>query len=119
MDYPYGSLYRPWSWGLASFSNLFLFVILGAVALTFYKRWKAGKGKSSVSYRKVDVNELDTAAVKGKATVLVTGGNGVLGKTIVKYLLQDGGYKVHSLDLWIPDEGDRNLEVCSYKAYPG
>ena len=89
------------------------------MALTFYKRWKAGKGKSSVSYRKVDVNELDTAAVKGKATVLVTGGNGVLGKTIVKYLLQDGGYKVHSLDLWIPDEGDRNLEVCSYKAYPG
>ena len=114
VDYPYESLYRPLSWILASFSNLFLFAILGAaVVFVFYKRWKAGKGKNTVSYRKVEVKKRDSA-VQGKDTVVVTGGNGCLGRRIVKYLLQDGGYEVHSLDLWIPGEDDRNLEVCSY-----
>jgi len=113
VDYPYESLYRPWSWVLASFSNLFLFAVLGAVAFVLYKRWKNRKGKSTVSYRKVEVNKRD-AGVEGNVNVVVTGGNGYVGKRIVKYLLQDGGYKVHSLDLWIPDEEDRNLEVCSY-----
>ena len=113
VDYPYESLYRPWSWVLASFSNLFLFAILGAMVFVFYKRWKAGKGKNTVSYRKVEVKKRDTE-IEGKVNVVVTGGNGYVGRRIVKYLLQDGGYEVHSLDLWIPDEKDRNLEVCSY-----
>ena len=46
--------------------------------------------------------------------VLVTGGNGLLGKEIVSCLLKDGRYKVHSLDLFIPEEESRNSEVCSY-----
>lgn len=113
VEYPYESLYRPLSWVLASFGNLFLFATLGAIIFVFYKRWKASKRKRTVSYRKVEVNKTDSGA-NGKVNAVVTGGNGYLGKRIIKYLLQDGGYNVHSLDLWIPDEKDHNFEVCSY-----
>ena len=45
---------------------------------------------------------------------LVTGGSGSLGKAIVRRLLEDGGYEVHSLDLKLPEEKDRNPHVSSY-----
>ena len=113
VDYPYESLYRPFSWVLASFGNLFLFATLGAIIFVFYKRWKASKVKRTVSHRKVEVNKTDSGT-NGKVNAVVTGGNGYLGKRIIKHLLQDGGYNVHSLDLWIPAEKDYNFEVCSY-----
>ena len=49
-----------------------------------------------------------------KVRALVTGGSGSLGKAIVQRLLDDGGYEVHSLDLRIPDERDRNPHVSFY-----
>ena len=51
---------------------------------------------------------------EGKVNAVVTGGNGCLGKRMVKNLVADGRYKVHSLDLRIPREEDRSPEVCSY-----
>ena len=59
VEYPYESLYRPLSWVLASFGNLFLFATLGAIIFVFYKRWKASRRKRTVSYRKVEVNKTD------------------------------------------------------------
>ena len=49
-----------------------------------------------------------------KINALVTGGSGMLGREIVSCLLKDRGYKVHSLDLFLPKEENRNGEVCSY-----
>ena len=49
-----------------------------------------------------------------KVTVVVTGANGALGRRLTASLLADGGYNVHCLDLWIPDEDKRLCGVCSY-----
>ena len=49
-----------------------------------------------------------------KVTVVVTGANGTLGRRLTASLLEDGGYNVHCLDLWIPDEDKRLCGVCSY-----
>ncbi len=63
----------------------------------------------------MEVNYEPVADREGSVvSVLVTGGNGVLGNSLIKCLLEVEGYRVHSLDLWIPKEGDRNPEVCSY-----
>ena len=69
--------------------------------------------KQQVSYRRVEVNQTN-AESEEKVNTVVVGGNGGLGKSLVKCLLEDGEYKVHSLDLMIPDEEERNGEVCSY-----
>ena len=58
---------------------------------------------------------MNTAAEReDRVNVVVTGGNGCLGKSLVKCLLENGGYNVHSLDLWIPEEEHRNPDVYSY-----
>ena len=68
-----------------------------------------------LTYRSVEVNKtLLESEDPAKINALVTGGSGMLGKEIVQHLLKDGGYKVHSLDLFIPEEENRNSEVCSY-----
>ena len=51
---------------------------------------------------------------EGKVNALVTGGNGTLGKEIVRCLLEDGEYNVYSLDLCLPEETDRNKDICQY-----
>ena len=80
-----------------------------------YKRSKAKGKRQSVAHRSVEVNkELLYLEDPTKINALVTGGSGTLGKEIVKHLLMNGGYKVHSLDLFIPEEENRNSEVCSY-----
>ena len=80
-----------------------------------YKRSRA-KGKRRVlTYRVVEVNKpLLESEEPTKINALVTGGSGSLGREIVSCLLKDGGYKVHSLDLFIPEEENRNSEVCTY-----
>ncbi len=114
-EYPYESLYRPWSWILSSCSNLLIFAILVGILYALYRRRRSRR--ATVYYRRVEleVNDEPAADREGNAvSVLVTGGNGVLGKSLIKCLLMEGGYRVHSLDLWIPKEEDRNPEVCSY-----
>ena len=45
---------------------------------------------------------------------IVTGGSGYLGKRLVKQLLDDGHYQVHSLDLAIPSDNKRDPRIQSY-----
>eukprot|EP00731_Ephydatia_muelleri_P000091 Em0001g91a len=114
-DVPYESLYRPWSWMLSSFLNLFIFILLALILLVLYKRRLSSSRLCGprVSYRKVDVLKAD-GSKSGKIRAVVTGGNGGTGSAIVKRLVEDGAYEVHSLDLSIPDEEDRDPRVSSY-----
>ena len=115
LEYPYQSLYRPWSWILSSSTNLFLFAAIVGIVYMLYKRRKAKGKRPLVTYRQVEMNKaLLESGDSAKINVLVTGGSGMLGKEIVHCLLKDGGYKVHSLDLLLPEEENRNSEVCSY-----
>ncbi len=110
-EYPYESLYRPWG---CSCGSLLIFAVLVGILYVLYRRRQARSRRSTVSYRRVEVNS-EAAERDGDAvTVLVTGGNGVLGSSLIKCLLKAGGYRVHSLDLWIPEKGKRNPEICSY-----
>lgn len=114
-EYPYQPIYRPWSWILSSSTNLFLFAIVVGMAWMVYKRRKARGRRRVVTYRRVNVNTtLLESEDSTKINALVTGGSGMLGREIVQSLVTDGGYKVHSLDLAIPEEENRNCEVCSY-----
>ena len=114
-DYLCEAIYRPWSWLLSSSTNLLLFSALVGLAWMLYKRRKAHGRRHPVTYRSVEVNKsLLESEEPGKVNALVTGGSGMLGKEIVRRLIQDGGYKVHSLDLFIPEEEKRDSEVCFY-----
>lgn len=107
---PYTALWN-WVFGVITNVQFFVFVLLVVTACILYNRRKSKvRKREPVSYRRVKVNP----GIEGKVNVVVTGGNGCLADKIVKYLLQDGGYNVHSLDLWIPEDKDRNPEVCSY-----
>ena len=88
--------------------QFFVCILLVGIVYVLYKRRKVGK--TAVVYKRLRVN----AGAEGKVNTVVTGGNGCLGKSIVKNLLADGGYNVNSLDLVIPGDKDRNVEVCSY-----
>ena len=93
-------------------TNLFIFAFLVCIVYVLYKRRRGGRQRAAVSYKRVEVTT--AAERKDRVNVLVTGGIGCLGKSLVKFLLDDGGYNVHSLDLWIPKEEHRNPKVCSY-----
>ena len=71
-----------------------------------------------INYRCAEVNkallELQNDSANWRINALVTGGSGMLGREVVSHLLKDGGYKVHSLDLFLLEEKKRNSEVCSY-----
>ena len=108
-------IYGPWSWILSSSTNLLMFAVLVCLVWMFYKRSKAKGKRRSIAHRRVEVNKkLLELKDPTKINALVTGGSGMLGKEIVKHLLMNGYYKVHSLDLFIPEEENRNSEVCSY-----
>ena len=114
-EYPYEPIYRPWSWILSSSTNLFLFAAVVCLAYMLYKRRKARGKRRVLTYRVVEVNKtLLESEEPTKINALVTGGSGRLGREVVSCLLKNGGYKVHSLDLFIPEEENRNSEVCSY-----
>ena len=73
----------------------------------------------SVSYRRVTMMRDDTTTTttttrEHRTRALVTGGSGCLGSALVAHLVEDGGYEVHSLDLLIPGEEDRDPHVSSY-----
>ena len=110
-EYPYEALYRPWSWILSSFSNLIIFAVLVGFAYFYYKTQKRRK-RPSVTYRTIQMRE--AAPEENKITALVTGGNGLLGREIVKSLIADGGYLIYSLDLLLPTEEERNGGVYTY-----
>ena len=121
-DLPYEELYRPWSWALSTFCNVFLFASLFLLLYFMAVRSRRAKGQSGpkVSFRTVTVKEeaeveeeMDEEE-KEKTHALVTGGNGCLGRALVKSLLEDGGYHVHSLDLRIPEEDRWDYGVYSY-----
>lgn len=110
-EYPYQSLYRPWSWVFSSFFNIFLFMALVGIIYLYYRRRKRA-GKNFVTYRTIKVRNVESQ--ENKKVALVTGGNGGLGKELVKALVDDGDYQVHSLDLLLPEEGSINDGVCTY-----
>ena len=84
--------------------------------------WMLHKLKRTTKKRKINYRcvEVDRAALLddrlARINALVTGGSGMLGREIVSCLLTDGGYKVHSLDLFIPEEENCNSEVCYVQA---
>ncbi len=114
-EYPYQSLYRPWSWALSSFFNIFLFMAMVGLLYFIYKKRKNAT-RSYVTYRSRVIRQRDerTDDGKKKKVALVTGGNGTLGKQLVRTLTEDGGYEVHSLDLLLPEEDNINNDVYTY-----
>lgn len=112
-EYPYQSMYRPWSWVFSSFLNIFLFMALAGLLYFYYRKRKAAT-KKYVTYRTRVVRQRDENALGKKKVALVTGGNGGLGKELVRILAENGDYEVHSLDLLLPDEDSSNGNVYTY-----
>lgn len=110
-EYPYQSIYRPWSWVFSSSFNIFLLMVLVGIAYMYYRRRKSVR-RNSVTYRTKTVHPVDPQDTKKVA--LVTGGSGSLGKELVKVLVDNGSYRVHSLDLLLPEENCINEGVCTY-----
>ncbi len=110
-EYPFMSIYRPWSWVLSSFFNIFIFIALVGLAYYYIRRRRSNKGKPSFNYRTIQVNK---EVKEEKKVALVTGGNGALGKEIVKSLLNQNEYAVQSLDILLPDENNINGAVSTY-----
>lgn len=50
VEYPYEALYRPWSWVLSSFTNLFIFAALVGVAYMIYKKNRGVKRTAMYRY---------------------------------------------------------------------
>lgn len=110
-EYPYESLYRPWSWVLSTLSNFLLFAVVFLVGYALYqRRRKILESRSTVSYRRVVISKEE----ERKDNVLVIGTGGNLGRHLVDRLLKDGGYNVHCLDSNIPYPEERSSDVCSY-----
>ena len=112
-EYPFESLYRPWSWIWSSLFNVFLFAVLLGIFYFYYRTRKNLRNKRIVTYRTVQVSQEESEEMKRK-TALVTGGNGALGTEIVQSLIRDGGYKVLSLDILFPEDDKRNEGVNTY-----
>ena len=91
-------------------------VTVGLIMLLKFREFRDTARRMIATERQVvEMNKtLLEAPDSDRINALVTGGSGMLGKEIVKFLLRHGGYKVHSLDLFIPEEENRNSEVCSY-----
>lgn len=113
IEYPYEHLYRPWSWALSSFSNIFIFLSLLILLIVCLRRRRSSKHKK-VHYRKLTVRDVSKEDSSGKVCTLVTGGNGCLGKALIKALVEDGSYLVYSTDLTIPSEDRQHPGVCGY-----
>lgn len=111
-EYPFESLYRPWSWILSSVLNIFLLAAALGILYFYYRSRKSKKERRIVTYRTVQVRE--SAQEPSQVTALVTGGNGALGRQIVSSLVADGNYAVHSLDILLPEEEDRIEGVSTY-----
>ena len=113
-EYPFQSLYRPWSWLLSSFNNVALLAFLFIIAIALYKRYRKRRGSEKFTYRKVVTNKEVNENKESMISVLVIGGSGNLGRYLTEQLVDDGDYIVHSLDLFIPSEGKMVPGVSSY-----
>lgn len=111
-EYPYEAHYRPWSWIFSSLFNIFLFAAILGIVYLYFKSRKNKKERRIVTYRIVKVRE--SAQKSSEVSAVVTGGNGALGREIIKCLIADGHYAVHSLDILLPEEKDRVEGVCTY-----
>ena len=112
-QYPYEPLYRPWSWALSSFGNLFLLaaIVFVGYALSRRRRKARKDGRApSVSYRRVE----QSVGGEERDDVLVLGAETGFGRQLVKSLISNCGYNVHCLSSYIPYEEDRLQSVCSY-----
>jgi len=97
--------------GWNTLSLLVMLLILICTMLScWYRRRRIAQSKTAVCYRREMMREEDGR----KVNALVTGAGGCVGRHMVECLLEDGGYNVHCLDLYIPKEEQRNGEVCSY-----
>ena len=113
-QYPFEDLYRPWSWLLSSFGNIFILLFLLILCYALFRRSRSKRrtiGKTP--YRSVKGRSNETTGVD-KVKVLVTGGGGSFGQRLIENLVEDGGYEVHCLDLFIPDEDLRSPGVTSF-----
>lgn len=117
-EYPYESLYRPWSWIFSSLFNVFLFAALLGICYFLYRTRKSRKARNSVTYRTVQMQKAASGegveGPGGRVKALVTGGNGSLGAELVRTLVADGHYSVYSLDLLLPEEEARDQAVHTY-----
>ena len=111
-EYPYQPLYRPVSWIFSSFFNIILLAFLVGLAYYLYRTRKNRKARNCVTYRTVQMQNAPSS--EGKKVALVTGGNGYLGTELVKSLVADGEYTVHSLDILLPEYDARNGAVSTY-----
>ena len=112
-EYPFEELYRPWSWILSSFTNIIIFACLVLLCYALYRRSRSErKTLGKTFFRQVKAE----AAIEGgsRVKVLVTGGCGNFGQCLIENLVKDGGYEIHSLDLYIPDEDSRLPGVSSF-----
>lgn len=113
-EYPYQAIYRPWSWIFSSFFNIFLLAILLGIGYYLYRTRKSRKARFSVTYRTVQMQKLQDNQGDPRPVALVTGGNGRLGSELVKALVSEGKYIVHSLDILLPEEANRHEGVHTY-----
>ena len=97
---------------IPSIATAIVVLITVVCVWALYKRSKLGRTRRKVNYQRVVVS--DAPLQPDKINALVTGGSGMLGKEIIRCLIEDGGYNVHSLDLFIPEEKQRHNKVCSY-----
>ncbi len=114
-QYPFEELYRPWSWLLSSFGNIFILLFLLVLCYALFRRSRSQRrvvGKTQ--YRKVKGQVNDEISGTGKVKVLVTGGCGSFGERLIENLIKDGSYEIHCLDLFIPEEESRPVGVASF-----
>ena len=113
-EYPIEVLYRPWSWSLSAFMNIFLFIFISWLVWSMVKRRRAKKAQSKlVPFRKV-VTQGDSVDEEKRAKVLVVGGMGRAGKALLEKLVDNSELETHVLDLYIPEADDREADVSSY-----
>lgn len=115
-EYPFIEQYRPLSWIVSSSANIAIFLILMLICYALYKRSKnqrKGLGKTPFRMVKGDQKEGITEGDR-LVKALVTGGCGCLGKRLIQALVKDGGYEIHCLDLFIPEEESRPSGVTSF-----
>ena len=108
-EYPFEELYRPWSWFLGYFGNVLAFLILWGI---FIRLWRSRRKALAINYRRLVVKVIGDEVDETKAVVI--GGLGFVGRSLVKQLVRNGGYRVSVLDCILPDEDCLEDGVCSY-----
>ena len=90
------------------------FIPAGIVCVLVVNKALRSRKKQVIIYNRVTTDLEQPSPNSSRVPVLVTGGCGALGKQLLRNLVEDGGYKVHCLDVRIPDEADRITGVSSF-----